>query len=138
MKAQRRCLSFSSFFPNMNAHCERVIRSIQEEFTDRLWFVGDTALRHGLADYLDWYHRHRPHQGIGNRVIDPGPEIGATAGTIQMRSRMAGTLVHWERVAALNDGEIHADRHYWTIRLLQRTALSSAPSSRFIPALTCP
>ena len=86
--------------PNMNAHCERVLRSIQEEFTDRFWFFGDTALRHALAEYLEWYHRHRPHQGIGNLVIDPGPEIGATVGTIRMRSRMAGTLVHWERVAA--------------------------------------
>ncbi len=86
--------------PNMNAHCERVIRSIQDELTNRIWFIGDTALRRGLAEYLDWYHRHRPHQGLGNRVIEPGPEIGATVGTIRMRSRMAGTLVHWERVAA--------------------------------------
>ncbi len=86
--------------PNINAHCERVIRSIQEEFTDRFWFVGDTALRCGLAEYCRWYHRHRPHQGIGNRVIDPGPETGTAVGSIRMRSRMAGTLVHWERVAA--------------------------------------
>ncbi len=83
-----------------NAHCERVIRSIQEEFTDHFWFFGDTVLRHALASYVTWYHRYRPHQGIGNRIIDPGPEIGATVGTIRLRSHMAGTLVHWERVAA--------------------------------------
>ncbi|MBA3683681.1 MAG: transposase [Planctomycetes bacterium] len=86
--------------PNMNAHCERVIRSIQDEFTNRIWFIGDTALRRGLAEYLDWYHRHRPHQGLGNRAIEPGPKNGTTVGAIQMRSRMAGTLVHWERAAA--------------------------------------
>ena len=86
--------------PNMNSHCERVIRSIREEFTDHFYFWGDTALRAGLAEYLDWYHHHRPHQGIGNKVIAPGPEIGATVGTVQMRSRMAGCMVHWERQAA--------------------------------------
>ena len=86
--------------PNMNAHCERVIRSIQEELTNHFWFFGDTALRQALVYYCDWYHRHRPHQGIGNKVIDPGPEIGMTAGAVRMRSCMAGTLVHWERVAA--------------------------------------
>ena len=48
----------------------------------------------------DWHHRPRPHQGIGNRVLVLGPEIGAAVGTIQLRSRMAGTLAHWERLAA--------------------------------------
>jgi putative transposase len=86
--------------PNMNAYAERVIRSIQDECTRHFWFWGDTCLRHVLTEYVDWYHRHRPHQGIGNRVIDPGPEIGAAVGAIRMRSRLAGTLVHWERAAA--------------------------------------
>ncbi len=39
---------------NMKAHCERVIRSIQEKFPNRFWFVGDTALRRGLDEYVDW------------------------------------------------------------------------------------
>jgi putative transposase len=84
----------------MNAYAERVIRTIQDECTDHFLFLGDRALRGVLACYVDWYHHHRPHQGIGNRIIDPGPEIGRTEGPLVMRTRLAGTLVHWERRAA--------------------------------------
>jgi len=85
---------------NMNAHAERVIRSIQEECTDHFWFFGERSLRGALAEYCNWYHHHRPHQGIGNRIIEPGAEIGRTEGLMVMRSRFAGRLVHWERRAA--------------------------------------
>jgi len=58
--------------------------------------------RNRKSDGRAWHHRHHPQQGIGNRAIDPGPEIGATVGTVKMRSGMAGTRVHWERIAAKN------------------------------------
>lgn len=46
--------------PNMNAHAERVLQSIQEECTDHFWFFGERSLFGALAEYFDWYHHHRP------------------------------------------------------------------------------
>ncbi len=84
--------------PNCNAYAERVILSIQRECTDRIMFVGDRALRVALAAYERHYHQRRNHQGIGGRIIDPGPEVGRPTGEIVERSQLGGLLRYYERV----------------------------------------
>lgn len=86
--------------PNANAHCERFIRTLQDECLDRLWFVGEKALRLVLHEYLEHYHRERNHQGIGHALIDPGPEVKLFDGGIRRRKRLGGLLSYYYREAA--------------------------------------
>jgi transposase InsO family protein len=86
--------------PNANAHCERFIKSLQDECLDRLWFVGEKALRLTLHEYVEHFHRERNHQGIGHVLIDPGPEVKISDGGIRRRKRLGGLLSYYYREAA--------------------------------------
>ena len=57
--------------PNLNAFCERCVRSIKEERLGRLIFFGERSLRRAVSEYAAHYHEERNHQGLGNRLIDP-------------------------------------------------------------------
>ena len=48
--------------PRMNAHCERVIRTIRSEALDHVLIINEAHARRVLAEYQDHYNRHRPHQ----------------------------------------------------------------------------
>jgi transposase InsO family protein len=62
--------------PNLNAHCERFIRSIKEEALNRMIIMGEASLRHVLTQYLAHYHTERNHQGLDNQLIAPEMEVG--------------------------------------------------------------
>ncbi|CAM2005795.1 integrase core domain-containing protein [Acanthopleuribacter pedis] len=55
--------------PNLNAHVERVIRSIREECLDRFVIFSREQLEYLLREYVTHYREERPHQGLGNRLI---------------------------------------------------------------------
>src|SRR5213593_1323136 len=42
--------------PNLNAHCERFVRSIKEEALHQMIIMGEDALRFILKHYLAHYH----------------------------------------------------------------------------------
>jgi putative transposase len=86
--------------PNLNAHLERFMRSIKEECLDRMIFFGETSLRHATREFLTHYHAERNHQGLDNKLIDPGEEVGRTAGAIECRERLGGMLKYYHRAAA--------------------------------------
>ncbi len=86
--------------PNLNAHLERFHLSIKSECLTRIIFFGEHSLRHAVNTYLIHYHRARNHQGLGNRVIDPGEEVGQTEGEIHCREQLGGMLNYYYRNAA--------------------------------------
>jgi len=86
--------------PNLNAHIERFVRSLKEECLERLIFFGESSLHAATANFLDHFHSERNHQGIGNRLIIPGNEVGQTVGEIACRERLGGTLKYYYRKAA--------------------------------------
>jgi len=53
--------------PRMNAHCERVIRTLRREALDHLLIWDETHARHVLDAYARHYNRHRPHQARRQR-----------------------------------------------------------------------
>jgi putative transposase len=57
--------------PNLNAHCERFVRSLQEEVLNRMIFLGEASLRYGVRGYPSYYHTERNHQGLDNQLIAP-------------------------------------------------------------------
>ena len=86
--------------PNLNAHAERFVRTIKEGCLNRMIFFGENSLRRAINEFLAHYHHERNHQGLGNRLIDPGEEVGVTEGSIACRERLGGMLRYYYRQAA--------------------------------------
>src|SRR2546427_1747958 len=55
--------------PNLNAHCERFIRSIKEEALAQMVMLGEHALYYAIQQYLAHDHHERNHQGLDNQLI---------------------------------------------------------------------
>jgi transposase InsO family protein len=85
---------------NLNAHCERFVRSIKEEALGRLIFIGEGSLRYAIRHYMTHYHSERNHQGLDNQRIAPEPGIGGQTGEVRRRERLGGLLSYYYREAA--------------------------------------
>ncbi|MBO1323460.1 integrase core domain-containing protein [Acanthopleuribacter pedis] len=83
--------------PNLNAHVERVIRSIREECLDRFVIFSKGQLEYLLREYGAHYHEERPHQGLGNWLISG--KQGKSEGRIRRRTRLGGLLSFYDRVS---------------------------------------
>ena len=86
--------------PNLNAHAERFVRTIKESCLNRMIFFGENSLRTAIHEFVEFYQHERNHQGLGNRLIDPAEEVGATEGPIACRERLGGLLRYYHRQAA--------------------------------------
>ena len=86
--------------PNLNAHLERFHRSLREECLERMIFFGEASLRKGVLEFLAHYHAERNHQGLDNRLIEPGAGVGLASGEVQCRERLGGLLRYYYRDTA--------------------------------------
>ena len=88
--------------PNLNAHCERWIRSVKTEVLSKMILFGEVSLRHCLDNYLCHYHGERNHQGKENVILFPAPadRIGEPTGEIHTCERLGGLLKFYHREAA--------------------------------------
>ncbi|MBM4015691.1 MAG: transposase [Planctomycetes bacterium] len=86
--------------PICNACAERFVRSIKSECLDRMIFVGSGSLRHALAKYAAHYNAERPHQGIGNVLIEPNADADSAGGRVVRDSRLGGHLSYYHRLTA--------------------------------------
>ena len=84
--------------PNANAYAERFVRSIKEEYLDRLIPIGDRHFRRVVAEYVEHYHGERNHQGLDNRLVTGAPVIQMT-NRVRHRPRLGGLLNFYERAA---------------------------------------
>src|SRR5206468_5826835 len=71
--------------PNLNAYCERFVRSIKEEALSQMVILGEGALYYTIQQYLNHYHTERNHQGLANRRIAPEPDLGSHSGQVRRR-----------------------------------------------------
>jgi putative transposase len=86
--------------PNLNAQLERFWRSLREECLDRMIFFGEDMLRRAIHSYVRHYHGERNHQGLANRLIEPGEEVGQITGAVRCRERLGGVLRYYYHQAA--------------------------------------
>jgi hypothetical protein len=63
-------------------------------------FFGETSLRNAVREFLAHYHCERNHQGMGNRILVSGDEVGRTLGDVECRERLGGLLRYYYRKAA--------------------------------------
>ncbi len=86
--------------PWQNPFVERLIGSIRRECLDHLIVLDARHLQRLLADYLDYYHRDRPHRALDQdcpqpRILEP-PEQGK----ILALPRLGGLHHRYTRQAA--------------------------------------
>jgi hypothetical protein len=76
------------------------VRSIKVEALDRMVMLGEQALAYVIHQYLAHYHTERNHQGLGNQLIVPEPDLGSHSGQVRRRDRLDGLLSYYYRDAA--------------------------------------
>jgi putative transposase len=86
--------------PNLNAHCERFIRSIKEEALGQMVLLGEGSLYYASQQYLAHYHHERNHQGLDNQLIARDGAVGCQTGHVVRRERLGGLLSYYHREAA--------------------------------------
>jgi putative transposase len=86
--------------PNLNAHCERFVRSIKEEALNHLLMLGERSLSYVIEQYLVHDHAERNHQGLDNQLIAPALDSKNHSGQVRRRARLGGLLSHYYHDAA--------------------------------------
>lgn len=86
--------------PDMNAVAERFVGSVKRECLDRMILFGERYLRCALQEFVEHYHRDRPHQGIRNELIAPSSGAPSTDGQVVADERLGGLLRSYRRVAS--------------------------------------
>jgi putative transposase len=76
------------------------MKSIKSESLEKMIFFGETSLRRAANSYLKHYHAERNHQGVANRILEPGDEVGHVDGPIECRESLGGLLRYYHRQAA--------------------------------------
>jgi transposase InsO family protein len=85
--------------PNANAVAERWVRSVRTECLDQLLIVNETHLRRVLREYIDYYDKARPHQGLAQQAPIPFPR-GPSHGENHCRDVLGGIIHDYRREAA--------------------------------------
>jgi putative transposase len=86
--------------PNLNAHCERFVRSIKKEALKQMIMLGERSLSYAIQQYLVHYHTERNHQGLDNQLIAREGTSGCQTGLVVRRERLGGLLSYYHREAA--------------------------------------
>ncbi len=94
------CVRLPARSPNLTPHIERFMRTIKQEALERMIFFGEDSLRKAIKIFLAHYHQERNHQGLDNRLIEPGDEVGRESGKVACRERLGGMLRYYYREAA--------------------------------------
>ena len=85
--------------PNANAFAERWVRTVREECLDHLLIINQAHLTRVLREFIDYYNRARPHQGLKQQIPIAAPTSRNT-GTIRRRDVLGGIIHDYYRVAA--------------------------------------
>jgi len=93
--------------PNTVAFVERFIQTIQQECLDHFIVLGQRHMDHLCSEFVEHYHRERPHQGKENELLRPPRKRTSCASVeslssrdVRCRQRLGGLLKHYHRAAA--------------------------------------
>ena len=57
------------------AYAERFVRSIKDEYLNRVIPFGERHFRRTIAEFVAHYHGERNHQGLENELIEGAPAV---------------------------------------------------------------
>ena len=83
--------------PNCNAFAERFVLSIKSDCLGRMMIFGEAGLRRAITSDIEHDHVERPHQGLGNQLIEANREPGS--GSVARTERLGGILQSYRRAA---------------------------------------
>lgn len=91
--------------PTSNSYAEAWVGRIKAECLNHFIVFGENHLRHILKEWVCYYHKFRPHQGLGNVPIDsalpsPAPLHEFRPEDVVCQESLGGLLKHYERRAA--------------------------------------
>ena len=86
--------------PWQRAYVERVIGTLRRECLDHMIVFNQRGLHRHVAEFLDYYHRHRTHLALEKDSPEPRPVQLPEAGRIVSVPRVGGLHHHYERRAA--------------------------------------
>jgi transposase InsO family protein len=86
--------------PQCNGYVERLMRTLRQECLRHLIILNERHLRWVLQEYLAYYHRSRPHQGLNQQTPLPQPRLLSGDGIIRSRSIQGGLHHEYFRAAA--------------------------------------
>jgi putative transposase len=86
--------------PNLHAHGERFVRSIQEEALAQRIMLGERSLYDAIQPSLAHSHHERHHQGLDNHLSTREGDVGGSTGPVVRRKRLGGLLSYYHREAA--------------------------------------
>src|SRR6516225_8681836 len=58
--------------PNLNAHAERLVRTIKESCLERMILFGEGSVQKAIHEFVLHYHHERNHQGLGKSADHGG------------------------------------------------------------------
>jgi len=86
--------------PRANAVCERFLGSVRRECLDHVLILGERYLARMMREYVAYYNRARPHQGLGQVLPEPSAEeSGSRTGPIRARPVLGGLHHTYHRAA---------------------------------------
>ena len=86
--------------------CEILWQRTKQAVLDHFIAFGEQHLRRILAAWLEYFHRYRPHRGIGNVLLEerdclpPLMTETGPSGEIVRYESLGGLLKHYQRKAA--------------------------------------
>ena len=87
--------------PNANAHAERFILSIKRECLNYLLVFGINRLERIVNEYVSYFNKHRPHQGIGNKIPGEYKNLAELSGKAQSKQMPARQIIRKEFIGGL-------------------------------------
>ena len=88
--------------PRQNATCERFLGSVRRECLDHLLVLGEAHLRRVLREYVHYFNRDRPHQGLAQRIPEApaaGARCSSTGGSVRAIPILGGLHHAYGRAA---------------------------------------
>jgi len=86
--------------PQCNCYVERLMRTLRQECLRPLIILDEKHLRWVLKQYLAYYHRSRPHQGLNQETPLPQPRLLSSDCTVRSRPVLGGIHHEYYRTAA--------------------------------------
>lgn len=86
--------------PLQNSHIERFIRTLREDCLDKIVIFNQKHLEYVLKEYITYYNKARPHQGLDNKIpeyYDQETEV-KPEGKIGCREILGGILKDYFRI----------------------------------------
>ena len=73
--------------------------SRHQSVRSNLFATEPALLRRALNEYIDHHHFERNHQGEGNLLLFPSPDLLPKGKTVRCRNRIGGLLKFYSHVA---------------------------------------